>query len=163
MPIYIPSGTPAPRPNTIARGSLWTTSNGTMMVYNGVLWIPVTVVQTEVEPMAEFKVTHKTRNVNSKALLKQFTDTFRDIAGQFIMQHRVGLRYTFDYTNLVEFLDVYCQDQIEQNTITTYDVVGDTRNNDPKDMDDGKMLISVKFQQFNCLNITQIDYYLEKV
>lgn len=140
-----------------------TTNSGTMMVYTGVLWIPVSVAQTEVEAMAEFRVTHKTRNVNSKAVLKQFTDVFKEIAGQFIVQHRVGVRYTFDYSNLVEFLEVYCQDQAEQKVITTYDVVGDTRNNHHTDMDNGKMLITVKFQQFNCLNTTQIDFLLEKI
>lgn len=132
------------------------------MIFTGALWIPIAVVSPEEDEMIEFTVSYKTRNVNSKTLLKQFTDLVQEISRDFVIKLHGIHASSYDYTQLVEFLEAYMEDLIDTNIITTFDVVGDHRNNHPHDMSIGKYNLLLKYQQFNCLNVTMIEFTLAK-
>lgn len=112
--------------------------------------------------MAEFVVTHKAWNVNSKRLLQQFSQLMNEIANDFIVQHSTKIYQTYNYSQIPEFLEAYCEDLIGENVITTYDVLGDHRNNPDEDVERGVIRVQVKFVQFNCLNVTTIDFTIRK-
>lgn len=162
MPIIVPNGTSTPAPTHIPPGTISMTGGGTLMVFTGALWIPIAVVTPEEDEMIEFNVSYKTRNVNSKPLLKQFTDLVQDISRDFVLKLHGTYASTYDYSQLVEFLEAYMEDLVDTHKITTYDVVGDHRNNLPHEMSMGNYNLVLKYQQFNCLNVTLIEFTLTK-
>ena len=115
--------------------------------------------------MIELIITHTARNVNSKSIQREFVDLVNTTAADFIIRQRIFgekiPRYSHDFSQLIEFLLAQCEDMVDQKLITTHDVIGDHRNNDVIAMDNGVVTILVKYQQFNCLNITQIEFKIE--
>lgn len=142
-------------------GMVWAI-NGQIMIYNGAAWVPVANLPEE-EDMADFHVVHKSYNVNSKRLLQRITATVNETAQEFIVQRTSALSRTYDYSNLVEYLDAFMEDLKEENVVVHYDVVGDFRNNDAEDVRQGNILIELTFQQFNCLNLTKVVFNLTRV
>lgn len=105
--------------------------------------------------MSEFKVTYKTRNVNSKRMFKEFQTLIEEVCDEYIIHRSSILDKTYDYEELVGFLNMYYEDLVEKNVITQFDVIADKRINEEKNIRDGKIKVLVKFRQTNCLNVTQ--------
>lgn len=107
--------------------------------------------------MSDFKVSYKTRNVNSKRMLKEFKAVIEEVCDEFISHRTSLLDKTYEYDELVGFLHMYLDDLVEKKTITQYDVVADTRNNDALSVRDGKIHVLVCYRQTHCLNVTEIE------
>jgi len=136
------------------------------MIYNGITWMPIANLPEE-EDMADFRVVYKGYNVNSKRLLQRITATINETVQEFIPLRISALSKTYDYSNLVEyldaFMDAFMEDLKEENVVVHYDVVGDFRNNVAEDVRQGKILIELTFQQFNCLNITKVVFNITRI
>ena len=115
--------------------------------------------------MIELTITHTGRNVNNKSLQHEFVDLMMINAEDFIIRHRIfgekTPRYSHDFSQLVEFLLAHCEDMVDEKKITTHDVICDHRNNDVITLDDGFAIVSIKYQQFNCLNVTELEFKIE--
>lgn len=106
-----------------------------------------------------FKVVHKARHVNDKKLLSSINQTIDEVANEYIITKSGLIDVTYDYSILVEFLEVYFREELmEKKHILQYDIICDNRNNDPHEVRKGKINLTIKFVQFDCLNTTQIDY-----
>lgn len=161
MPTTIPTGTPAPPPN-VHPGMVWVL-NGQIVIYNGSAWVPLGNVPEEEPEMAEFKVTHKAYNVNTKRLLTYIVTSVEEVTQEYVFQRTSALSRSYDFSQLVEFLDLLMSTMQDDKQITVYDVVGDHRNNADSDLRMGKIKIEVLFKQFNCLNKTKIVFTVERV
>lgn len=131
------------------------------MIFNGNLWIPLANIEEDV--MAEFQVAYKAHNVNSKRLLQRLVSTVEETSQEFIFQRTSTLTKAYDFSQLVAYLEVYFEEMQEDKVVNRFDVVGDFRNNTIEDMRNGNIQIDVKFQQFNCINVTNILFLLTKV
>ena len=104
----------------------------------------------------EFRVSCKTKNVNSPRLFKQILRVVQDICNEYIHIAQIAMfENTFDYSELAGFLDMYMADLMEKKIIAQYDIVADHRNNSPDDVSSGRINATIKF---NCLNTTVIDF-----
>lgn len=142
-------------PVSIAVGTI-RYNNGVYQIYTGSSWISVT--SGEELNMTTYTVAHKAKNVNSKRLYAALVSTAGDIVNDYIYARGVGFSRTYVYKDVVEYIDAYLEELNAQKEITTYDVIGDFRNNDPMNASTGVIHILVKYQQFNCLNITELDF-----
>lgn len=106
--------------------------------------------------MSDFKVSYKTRNINSKRLLKEFKNIVEEVCDEYISRQATLLDKTYNYEELTSFLDMYLRDLLEQDVITQYDVIADHRVNGELDVRSGKINVHVFFRQTNCLNVTEI-------
>ena len=106
--------------------------------------------------MSDFKVTFKTRNVNSKRLLKEFKKTVEDVCDEYISRQTTLLDRTYNYEELDTFLHMYLEDLLQKNVITQFDVLTDHRINNQVDVHKGIINAQVSFRQLHCLNVTEI-------
>lgn len=113
--------------------------------------------------MAEFRVTHKAYNVNTKRLVQRIVSTVEESTKEFVFHRNSTLSKTYDFSQLVEFLDLMMTTMCEDKEVVVYDVIGDHRNNPPDAVHKGKIVVEVDFQQYNCLNMTKIVFFIEKV
>jgi hypothetical protein len=156
---HIPTATPAPP--TPAPGSVWL-MNGQIVIYSGSQWIPLGNVPED-EPMAEFRVTHKAYHVNSKRLLNRIVAQVCEVSQEFVFQRSSSLSKTYDFSQLIEYLDLFMHELCDDKQIVVFEVVGDHRNNNHNDVYKGKICVELSYQQFNCLNMTKIVFFVEKV
>lgn len=112
--------------------------------------------------MDKFRVTYQAHHVNTKRLLDVFIADVNAVVSEFVY-HRTSLSTTYDYSQLVDYITMVLDQMQDLQLITTYDVIGDHRNNDPMDVKQGKIHIQVKYVQFNCLNTTRVDLNITKV
>jgi len=106
-----------------------------------------------------FKTIHKARQVNDKKLLNAICQTIDEVANEYIITKNGLIDFTYDYSILVEFLEVYFAEELLQNKhIQQYDIICDDRNNDPLEVRKGTIHLTIRYVQFDCLNTTQIDY-----
>ena len=113
MPLVIPTAKPATPPANAAPGSLWV-ANGLIVIYNGANWVPLGNVPEE-EQMAEFRVSHKTFNVNTKRLVQRVVGAVQEVTKEFIFQRSSTLSKTYDFSQLVEYLDLYMHELQDDN------------------------------------------------
>lgn len=146
---------------TPAVGSIGVQS-GMIVIFNGIVWVPLGNTPEE-EEMAEFEVTHRSRNVNSKRLFQQLVDVVRETTNDFVFQRATALSRTYDFSQLVEYLDMYMGQLQEEKVVARYDVMGDMRNNREYDIRIGKIQVDVEFQQFNCINVTHITFFITRI
>jgi hypothetical protein len=106
--------------------------------------------------MSDFKVTYKTRNVNSKRLLKEFKTIVEEVCDEYISRQATLLDKTYDYDEFKAFLHMYLEDLHEKGVITQFDVISDHRINNELDVRAGRIRVLVKFRQTNCVNVTEI-------
>ena len=106
--------------------------------------------------MSKLRITYKTRNVNSKRLLNDFTNFIDDVSSDHIVIQSSFLDHTYTYDELVQIIEMYLIDLAEKNVITQYDMVADHRVNDAVAIAKGNINILVHFRQTNCLNVTEI-------
>jgi hypothetical protein len=106
--------------------------------------------------MSDFKVAYKTRNINSKRLLKEFKTIVEEVCDEYISRQATLLDKTYNYEELTAFLDMYLHDLYEKQVITQFDVIADQRVNGELDVRNGKINVHVSFRQTNCLNVTEI-------
>lgn len=102
-----------------------------------------------------FHVEVKTRNVNSKRLLKEILA----IAEQACNEYRLHFTPN-DYEDVAAFFDMYLEDMLQRNVITQYTLVGDHRNNRYEDVAKGVVNLSIKLRQLHCINVTHVDIAL---
>lgn len=165
MPTNIATPTPVPGPSLTNGGShavgTVLVTNGQILVYNGTLWVPLGNVSEET--MAKFAITYKARNVNSKRLLQRVVSTVEDTCDEFIVHRSNAINKTYDFSQLVDYLDAYFEELCVDKVVNKFDVIGDFRNNTNDEIKQGKINIEVKFQQFNCINITDVAFKLIRV
>lgn len=113
--------------------------------------------------MANFEVTHRSHNVNSKRLLQELTSAVREAANDFVFLRSTAISTTYDFSQLVEYLDMYMGQLQEEKVVVRYDVKGDLRNNREQDVRVGKLQVDLEFQQFNCINVTHITFLISRV
>jgi len=106
--------------------------------------------------MSDFKVSYKTRNVNSKRLLKEFKTVVEEVCDEYISRQATLLDKTYNYEELTAFLEMYLDDLLEKKVITQYNVIADHRINGELDVRNGKIKVLITFRQTNCLNVTEI-------
>lgn len=116
---------------------------------------------TEESNMAEFTVTCKARNVNSKRLLKQFTNLLIEVSNEFVAPYSYANSLS-DFSQLVEFMEAYMEEMMEKKEIITFDVIADHRNNNMYEMGNGTLNMTIKFKQYNCLNVTLLNFLIVK-
>lgn len=104
---------------------------------------------------AEFIVKYKTRNINSKRLLKEIQKIAEEVSNEYISVR--SLSSTYEYEEFVIFFEAYLDDLLQKKKITQFDIIADGRNNDANDVAQGLINIAVKFRQTNCINLTRID------
>lgn len=131
------------------------------MIFNGNLWIPLANI--EEDEMADFQVAYKAHNVNSKRLLQRLVSTVEETSQEFIFQRTSTLSKTYDFSQLVSYLEAYFEEMQEDKVVNKFDVIGDFRNNTMEQMRNGAISIDVRFQQFNCINITNVVFSLTKI
>lgn len=113
--------------------------------------------------MAEFRVTHKAYHVNSKRLLNRIVAQVCEVSQEFVFQRSSSLSKTYDFSQLIEYLDLFMHELCDDKQIVVFEVVGDHRNNNHNDVYKGKICVELSYQQFNCLNMTKIVFFVEKV
>jgi hypothetical protein len=156
----IPTATSGAPPANARPGAIWAI-NGQIVIYNGIQWVPFGNASDE-DPMAEFHVSYKAYNVNTKRLVQRIVDAVDEVVKEFVFQRFHALSKTYDFTQLVEYLELYLRDMYEEKQVIVYDVIGDHRNNHPDDVQRGHIVVEILFQQFNCLNMTRIVFLIEK-
>lgn len=156
------TATPASAPANVAPGSIWAI-NGQVVTYNGTQWVPLIAPQNVQEKsVADFRITHSALNVNTKSLLTYIVRSVEEASGEFVFQRSSSLAKSYDFTQLVEYIDLMLADLVDDKKIVVYEVIGDFRNNRSDAMRAGRMMIEVYFQQFNCLNTTKITFNVTK-
>ena len=113
--------------------------------------------------MFKFALTYKAHNVNSKKLLQHIVSNVGEMSEEFIVQHHSKILNTYDFSMLVEYLDLFIAQMVDDKQIVSFDVVGDFRNNDVDDVRSGRIHIDLEFQQYNCLNTTKILFEINKI
>jgi len=98
------------------------------------------------------------KSVNSKILCDIIDDSARECIEETI--HEWDSEYARDYA--VNTFNRFVSMQFAASgKITHWDINCDRRNNKMKDMDQGKYQFIVKYNQKNCLNVTQLIYDIE--
>lgn len=137
---------------------------GQVVIGNGTNWINVTTGQIVLEDddmQQHFDVTYKATNVNSKRLLNEIVNLMDNISNEFIIRNRTTSQPRFEYAAVADFLDAYFDELQTQNVVTVYDIIADFRNNNGKDTHRGIIKVDISFKQFNCLNVTKINFTLK--
>ncbi len=157
----IMTATPANAPANARTGALWVV-NGQVVTYTGTQWIPLVPPVTKEKSVADFRITYTATNVNTKSLLTYIVKSVEEASSEFVFQRSSTLAKTYDFSQLVEYIDLMLADLVDDKKIVTYEVIGDLRNNHHDAMRAGKMCIEVNFRQFNCLNTTKIVFHVQK-
>jgi len=105
--------------------------------------------------MANFKLTKK--SVNSKSIFEEINAFVTEV-----FEAGLDLRDEDDRWIFVREIENVLDQMIEDGKIIGYDVMFDYRNNKRADLVKGKYNIIIKYNQFNCLNITQLIYDLDE-
>lgn len=153
------TATPASAPAPVL-GSIWAI-NGQIVTYNGTQWVPLAPPEEE-KSVADFKVSYTATNANTKSLLSYIVKSVDEASKEFVFQRSSSLAKTYDFSQLVEYIDLMMNDLVEDKRIVVHEVIGDHRNNRHDTMRMGKICIEVSFQQFNCLNMTKVVFVVEK-
>lgn len=112
--------------------------------------------------MADFRISYAATNANTKSLLTYIVKSVEEASKEFVFQRSSTLSKSYDFSQLVEYIDLMMNDLAEDRRIVVHEVIGDHRNNHSEAMRSGKICIEVSFQQFNCLNTTKIVFLVEK-
>ena len=107
--------------------------------------------------MSEFQVEFRSRNINSKQILKEIRQVASDVCNEYISNRGYDIEQVYDYDDLVAFLDMYFSDLMQRNVITQYDLIGDHRNNTVAEIREGNINIHVKFRQLYCVNVSSVE------
>lgn len=111
--------------------------------------------------MAIFDVSLKSKHINSKALGQSVESMMDDVAQEYVsVRDSRAYGKAYDYTQVVTLMDMFMESLRDQKQVNYYYVIGDHRNNLDSDMSQGKFNIVIRFQQYNCLNITEMSFTL---
>lgn len=112
------------------------------------MWFPVHFVD----------VMLRTRNVNNERIKRDIDKIVMEV----IKQDWSSLLKLELQVDLVEYLEVYLNEFAESETsLDTVEVICDHRNNTREDCADGKVNLTVRYQQQNCLNVTDLTYEIK--
>lgn len=112
----------------------------------------------------KFSVSYKCKFINSKKLFEEINNIVNNTVNEFISISRGLIDSTYNYSRFVEFLNMYFEDElVKKQLISQYDIICDERNNDPHEVRKGRIFMTIKYVQYNCLNWTQIDYIFTNV
>lgn len=117
--------------------------------------------------MVEFELTHTSNNVNCKRLTQEILGQIKnntDLIYQRTVTYAPAL-YTqvCDFSRWVDSIEAILEEFSDDKLITSFDVVGDFRNNDIKLMEDGNITIDVTFVQYNCINTTKLSLFVKRI
>jgi len=117
--------------------------------------------------MVEFELTHTSNNVNCKRLAQEILDqvkTTTDLIYQRTVAYGTSLyAQVFDFSQWVDSIDAILEEFAGDKLITSYDVVGDFRNNNIKAMEDGNITVDITFVQYNCINTTKLTLHIHRI
>ena len=104
------------------------------------------------------KVDIVSKNVNSKVLFDAIHETLYDAVTT------LGVKWTSDThrASFVEVIEEYFEDLVEDGKIEQYKVVCDYRNNKGGFSNAKEHIFDVYYKQPHCLNMTQIQYRVQK-
>jgi hypothetical protein len=98
----------------------------------------------------------KSKNVNSQLLFTQINDYVMDgiLTG--------SVRWTDDIhrESFIEVVDDFLTELEASAKITQFNAICDLRNNSYADFEKGVAKITIRYKQINCLNVTEVVYYI---
>lgn len=112
--------------------------------------------------IAHFKVTYKTRSVNSIKLLDKIVAVMEEASEELIYVGRQELFLDTECRDLVSYVELYMEELKLDNVITQSNIRADHRNNPVSSMRAGKVNVLVTFRQTNCVNVSQIEFIITK-
>ena len=100
----------------------------------------------------------KTRHVNSKRLLKQIAEFIEEIIVNF------SIMWDSDVQRgaVLEVIDEYMEDLVEDKDIEQWNVICDSRNNKMSDIQKKQTHLDITYRQRNCFNVTEIKYTIKQ-
>lgn len=105
------------------------------------------------------KFTLKHKNVSNQTIFNDLTDFMCNVFNTLHIYMR-SPGYREDFLMMIEdWMEAYIE--LSNGKIIQYDVVCDSRNNRPEDMENGKINFTIKYRLKNCLNTTELNYVLE--
>lgn len=113
--------------------------------------------------MAHFNITYTQRSVNSKRLRDRLVTQVADTAPEFIRLRNTIMSATYDFSQFVDYIDLFMEQMIEEKEIIAFDLMGDLRNNSMYEIGEGHLNLHLEYQQYNCLNITKLDFFIQRV
>lgn len=108
-------------------------------------------------PTRKLEVSLKTKNINNKRIANE--------VDEYVMRclkstHR-NIFNKEDHQHVAELIEDVLADVIEsENVISQLNVMCDARNNSKKELADGIVQVTVRYQQKNCLNTTELNYII---
>lgn len=103
--------------------------------------------------------TLKTKNVNSKALLKEVSKFVSDIINNF----NIIWDSNSQRDAILEVVDEFLEDlQIGDNKIEQWNVICDARNNKAKDTKNKTTHLDIYYCQRHCYNVTELRYTITR-
>lgn len=103
----------------------------------------------------------KSKNINSKQLYNFIVGTLNEVADDMIVVVHMGAHSIMDYDQLVEFTELFMEELADRKSITTWEVICDHRNNPGIIQINNRINMRVEYKQFNCLNVSSIDFVIE--
>ena len=104
--------------------------------------------------MEDSSVVVKSKNINSKNLFKVIND--------FILEgiHSESVRWRDDMhrESFIEIVEEFLTELAMEAKITQFNAMCDLRNNSLDDLENGTVLITIKYKQKDCLNVSEINY-----
>lgn len=113
--------------------------------------------------MAQFDVTYDSRSVNTKRLADRVVLQVKDTAPEFIRLRTTVMSVAYDFSQFTEYLELFMEQLIDEKEIVCFDIVGDLRNNTLEEMGNGRMRLLIEYQQYNCLNITRLNFDIQRI
>lgn len=98
--------------------------------------------------------TVKTKQVNSKKLLAEVSEFVEEIILNFSITWSVDAQRD----TILEVIDEFLEEKLNENEIEQWNVVCDGRNNTLKDQSMGIYRLDISYRQRNCFNTTELNY-----
>lgn len=123
---------------------------------NGNKWVAVPPEENSMS--RNVTVTHVAKNVNSKRLFSLIKDTLGQVCDEYIIIRSSVSDYTYDFSQLAAFAELFMEDLVERKLVTQYDVICDERNNSDEDVHMGLVHMNIQFRQIHCVNVTDLTF-----
>ena len=109
-------------------------------------------------PVHNVDVLLRTKCVNNDRICREV-----DVIGMEVIEHYLSTLQNVDaQLETAEILEDYLAEYVEsERSILGVEVICDARNNSRKDCEDGKVHLTIKYRQQNCLNITELAYEIK--
>ncbi len=108
-------------------------------------------------PVQHIDVLLRTKSVNNDRISREVDAIVMDIIKSDVSM----LENVHQQVEMAEILEDFLTEYAAtEPSLQTFEVICDSRNNTKQDYEDGKVHLSVRYQQLNCLNVTELAYQL---